>query len=143
MKADRLLDVITVALGHAVDECQVFFLDAAELELKSQLVMDALVLGDDQEAGRVAIEPVDDSGPVFAGKRGKPIEVELERVDQRAPPVSPRRMGDHSGRLVDDRQMLVVVDDLDRQVFGLRARLPAARADGSRRCRRAGPGTRP
>ena len=68
MKADRLLDVVTVALGHAVDERQVFFLNAAALELKSKLVMDALVLGDDQKAGRVAIEAVNDSRPIFAGE---------------------------------------------------------------------------
>ena len=113
VKADRLLDVVTVALGHAVDQCQVFFLHAAVLELKSELVVNALVLGDDQEARRVAVEAVDDAGPVFAGQRGKPIEMKLEGVDQGAAPVSSGRMGDHSGRLVDDGQILVFVDDLD------------------------------
>ena len=83
--------------------------------------MDALVLGDDQKARRVAIESVNDSRPVFAGKRREPIEMKLKRVDQRAAPVSSRRVGDHSGRLVHDGQMLVFVDDLDRQVFRLRA----------------------
>ena len=143
MKADRLLDVVAVALGNAVDERQVFLLDAAKLELESELVMDALVLGDDQEAGRVAIEAVDDPGPILAGERREPVEVELERVDQRAAPVSPRGVRDHSRRLVDDGQMLVVVDDLDREVFGLGRRIAAARADGSRSGRRAGRGTRP
>ena len=50
MKADRLLDVVTVALGNAVDQSEVFFLHGAELELISEFVVDALVLGDDQEA---------------------------------------------------------------------------------------------
>ena len=38
--------------------------------------------------GCVAIEAVDDPGPFFAGERGKPIEMKLEGVDQRATPVS-------------------------------------------------------
>ena len=69
MKADRLLDIVAVALGNAVDQREVFFLHAAVLELESELVMDALVLGDDQKAGRVAVEAVDDARPIFAGER--------------------------------------------------------------------------
>ena len=90
MKSDRLLDVVTVALWNAVDQGEVLFLHAAQLELKSKLMVDALVLRDDQETRRVAVEAVDDPRPFFAGECGKAVEMKLKGVDQRAAPVSPR-----------------------------------------------------
>ena len=95
----------------------------AQLELERQPAVGQLVLDDDQQAGRVAVEPMDDPRPIFAGQRRERVVVELECVDQGAAPVPSGRVGDHPRRLVHDRQSLVLVDDLDRDVFGLRRRV--------------------
>ena len=93
--------------------------------------MGQVVLDDDQQARGVAVEPVDDPRPVLAGDGRERVVVELEGVDQRAGPVPLGRVGDHAGRLVDDGERLVLVDDLDRDVLGRRASCRAAR--GARR----------
>ena len=45
--------------------------------------------------------------------------MELKRVHQCPSPVATRGVSNHAGGLVDDRQKLIFVDDLDRDVFGL------------------------
>ena len=119
MKADRLLDVVAVALGDAVHQGQIFFVDFALFELDGQPAMGHLVLDDDQQAGRVAVEAVDDARPIFAGEGRQRVVVKLKCIHQRPSPVAAGGVGDHVGRLVDDRQKLVFVDDLERDVFGL------------------------
>ncbi len=69
MKADRLLDVVTVALGDAVDQCQIFLVDLAQLKLKGELAMGQLVLDHHQQARRVAVETMDDARPI-GSRRG-------------------------------------------------------------------------
>ena len=44
-------------------------------------------------------------------------EVPLEGVDQRAGPVPLRRVDDHVGRLVHDREPVVLVQHVERDVF--------------------------
>ena len=68
--------------------------------------------------GRVAVEPMDDARPVLAGHRRERVVMELDRVDQRPCPVALGGMRDHPRRLVDDRERLVLVDDVDRDVLG-------------------------
>ena len=43
-----------------------------------------------------------------------------QRIDQRAGLMPARRMHDEAGRLVDDEEMVVLVDDVERDIFGLR-----------------------
>ena len=50
-----------------------------------------------------------------------------QRMDQRAALVARSRMNDHAGRLVDHRQVVVFVDDFQRDVFRLNRSLRARR----------------
>ena len=61
VEADRPLDVVAVALRDAVDQRQVFLVDLALLELQRQPAVGQVVLDDDQQAGGVAVEAVDDA----------------------------------------------------------------------------------
>ena len=73
-------------------------------------------LGDDQQAGGVLVEPVDDAGPPDpADPRQAGAAMGDQRVDQRAVRMARRRMDDEAGRLVDDDQVLVLEDDVERQ----------------------------
>ena len=97
--------------------------------------MDLVVLGDDEQAARVAVEPMDDARPQFAGHVAKPIEMKLQARRQRPPVVRLARMGDHPGGFVDDDQRLVFVDDLQRNVFRRERLIGAVRGAAPRACR--------
>ena len=80
--------------------------------------MRVLGAGDDEQAGGVAIEAVDDPRPlvVTAGR------VELEQpVDERPGRIARPRVNDEAGRLVDDEEVLVLPDDVEIHRLGRRA----------------------
>lgn len=74
-------------------------------------------LGDDHEAGRIPIETVDDSGSAL-GTSGQGRAPRDERVDQRVVPMSGRWMYHEAGGLVDDRYVLILEEDLERNRGG-------------------------
>ena len=83
--------------------------------------MGAVGLGDDHDAGRVLVEAVDDAGPLDAADARQAVAAMVDqRVDQRAGPVAGARMDDQPGRLVDDDQVVVLVENVERDVLALR-----------------------
>ena len=71
--------------------------------------------GDDEQAGGVSVEPVDDPRPILLSAR----RAADEAVDERAAPVAGSRMDDDPGRLVDHEQMLVLVGNPEIDLFAL------------------------
>ena len=57
-------------------------------------------------------------GPIIAVEVAQVAEVKLQGVDQRAAPVPLGRVHHHVGRLVDDGEVLVLVEDFERDVLG-------------------------
>ena len=88
------------------------------LKLVAQVAVGELVLGNEDDAARVAVEPVDDAWPVVAVQTAELAEVELQSVDERAAPVSLGRVDDHVGRLVDDGEVFILVENLQRNILG-------------------------
>ena len=82
------------------------------------------------ESRRVLVDPVDDPGTVDVVGVGQRPAVMEERVDERVVPVAGRRMDDEVGRLVDREELVVLVDDRERDVAGhdLRLDVPGARS---------------
>ncbi len=117
MVADARLDVIAVAVQHALGDGPILLEHLARLELGAEVAVRVFFLGDEDGAAGVAVEAVDDARPVVAAVVAQLAEVELQGVDQRAAPVPLRRVDDHVVRLVDDRQELVLVEDVERDVF--------------------------
>jgi hypothetical protein len=68
-----------------------------------------VVAGDDQEAAGAFVKPVHDPRSPRVGAAPEDL---AELVDERRPPVAGGRVDDQAGRLLDDRQPLVEVDDL-------------------------------
>ena len=103
---------------------------ALELARADQLLQEPVRLGragHDEQPGRVAVEPVDDPGPVVVvSSLGA---VREQSLHERSGPRRPCGMDDEAGGLVDDEQVLVLPDDRDVQ----RLRLQLRRARGSRR----------
>ena len=94
-------------------------------------------LGDDHESRGVAVEPVHDAGSAL-GPAGQSRAAGDERVDQRVVPMAWRGVDDQAGRLVDHGEVLVLVDDDERDGGGLESagRL-VLRGTGRRRAHRA------
>ena len=68
-----------------------------------------------------------DAGPLLAADAAEIVDVVQQRVDERAAGMPGRRMHDHARRLVDDDQVVVLVEDGQRQRFGLRRRVDRLR----------------
>jgi hypothetical protein len=69
-------------------------------------------------AAGVLVEAVDDAGAQLAADAGQIGAVGEQGVDQGAARVSGRRMDDQAGRLVDDDQVRILVEDGQRDRLG-------------------------
>ena len=87
--------------------------DAARGDRGAEPPVGQVGLGDDHQPRRIAVQPVHDPGPAL-GPAGQRRAASHQRVHQRVVPVARRRMHHQTGRLVDDREMLVFVDDRQR-----------------------------
>ena len=110
-------------LHFAPHERDVLLLDFAVVKLAREMLVRGVVLGDDHQARRAAIEPVDDARPPLAADAAQIVHVVQERVDERAARVAGGRMHDHARRLVHDDQVAILVDDRQRQGFRARRRI--------------------
>ncbi len=122
MAADRRVDLAGGRVEAAPDEGEIFAFEREGApvvgEQQGETQVGRVGLGDDEQAGRVLVEPVDDAGPPHAAdpRQARPAMAD-ERVDQRALGVARRRMDDEARRLVDDDEMFVLVDDVERKIF--------------------------
>ena len=129
MPADRRVDG-AAARDVARGQREIFAGHGSRLQRPHERGVRGQGLGDDQEAARVLVEPVDDAGARHLLQLRRMME---ERVQQRARPVAGARMHDEPRRLVDDEQSLVLGDDGKRDRFGQRCRFPAAAIRRERR----------
>ena len=136
MAPDGALDVPRVVARHAPNQRVVDALDAVVLELRRERHVGRVVLGGHQHTGGSAIEPVHDAGTQHAADAGQVGTVVEQRVHQRTARVSGRRVDHQAGRLVDDDQVRVLVQDDERDRFGSRGeRRGFGRIDGDLRSR--------
>ena len=101
-------------------------------KLLRQSFVGCVRLGDDEEAGRILVDPVNDPGARHAIDAGQlPLTVKQQCVDQRTVPIARRRMDYHPRRLVYDDEVLIFEDDIQRNVlrFGCQ-HLGGGKADG-------------
>ena len=85
--------------------------------------MGDVVAGDENQAAGFLVETMHDAGTRLAADLRKLGEAVQQRVDQRAAiavVVGGARSGvhHHAGRLVDDGEVVVLVDDIERNIFG-------------------------
>ena len=76
-----------------------------------------LRLRDDEESRGVLVEPVDDPRTCDAADAGEIGAVVEKGVHERAGEVSGRGVDDHAGRLVDDKEVVVLEDDGEGNVL--------------------------
>ena len=117
--SDRGLDHARRVRQPAVHQREIAPLDGPGLELAGQRRVRAVVLGDDEEAGRAAIQPVDDARPPRAADPGKVRAAVREQGMHQGPRPMPRtRVHDEPHGLVHHQEVRVLVDDGERNRLG-------------------------
>ncbi len=90
-------------------------------ELRRQRLVRGVGLGHHHQPGGVLVEPVHDARPLDAADAGQAgAAVGDQRIDQRAGFVAGGRMHDETFRFVDDDDVVVLVDDVERDVLRFR-----------------------
>ena len=117
MPGDRALNMAIVE--SAPDDCRVQALYRALLKLRRQALMGNIVLGDDEQSARKAIEAMDDSWSEHPVDAGQVPTMMHEGVDEGVRPHSRSRVHGHACRFVDDEQIAVFKDDLEGDILGL------------------------
>ena len=82
--------------------------------------MGGVIFTDDDGAGRILIDSVDDSGAQNAVDAGEISAAVIQnRIDQCSAAVACRRMYDHPLWLIDDQKIIILVQNIKRNVFWL------------------------
>jgi hypothetical protein len=111
--ADRSLDPAGSRSWRAQDEREVATLDPPLANRVREPRVRLVGAGDDQQAGGIAVEPVDDPRPLGIPTGGAEGE---QAVRQGRSLGGAGGMGDEAGGLVDDEQVLVLVGDVEREL---------------------------
>ena len=114
--ADRRLDAAAPGARTAPHERLVAPLERVTADEVAQATVRLFASRHDQQAGRVAVDAVDDPRPVRHLASGDAPE---EPVHERPRRMPGRRMHHDPGRLVHDEQVLVLVRDPERELLGL------------------------
>ena len=102
--ADRRLDRAPLGGRPAAHQGEVGAVDAAAAQHALQPSQRLVITGNDQQPGRVPVEPVDDPRPGAVA-----ADLPDQPVDKRRAARARRRVHDQPGRLVDHQQPLVAV----------------------------------
>ena len=93
--------------------------EAPVRQLGGELLMGEVILGHDQQARGVFVDPVDDAGALLSADAGETVAaVVQQRVDQGAVGMAGRRMHHHAARFVHNNDVLVLKDDVQGQGLG-------------------------
>ena len=95
----------------APGERRVGALDPALLDGAREPAVREVGLGDEQQPRRIPIEPVHNAGPARRPDRRQRRAAADEHVDERVVPVARPGMHDETRRLVEHREVLVLVDE--------------------------------
>ncbi len=134
---DRPVDHPMRAVRRAPDESEIAAFERLAAtpmvgELRRQRAVRVVVLRHHHEPGRILVEPVHDAGPPLAADPGKAVAaMRNQRIDQRPGPMAGGGMNDEVAGFVDDDDVVVLVDDIERNGFG--GRLGRLRAAARRR----------
>ena len=132
--ADRAVDRELLLPDPVMDDRQVLPADAVFLELRRDGGVGRVVLADDERACRVAVDAVHDAGPQDAVDPGQGAGPGLriqavmhDGVHERAVPVARRGVNDHALGLIYDEDVVVLIEDVERDIFGRDVRQDALR----------------
>ena len=124
---DPFFDIVAVAVEHALGDHRVFLEHLAGFKQHGQVAVGVFLLGDQDGARGVAVEPVNDAGAVIAIDSRQLREMKTEGIHQGAGPVALGRVHHHVGRLVDDSEEFILIKDFEGDLLGDRFRVGRGR----------------
>src|SRR2546426_769475 len=127
--ADGLHNLAARARYTPVNERDIRLVYFPLFELRRELPVSKVVLGHEHQTRSHLVQAMDDPWAQFPSRSGKAADVVQQGVDQRAGFHPGAHVHHHSGGLIYDHQIVVFVDDRERQVFRHRAQFTARRAD--------------
>ena len=92
-------------------------LDGMLGDLFGKRKMRAVVLGHQQYAGGIPVDPVHDARAQHPADAAEPVQMFQQRVDQRPVRVSRRRMHYHAARLEHHGHVLILIQNVQRDVL--------------------------
>lgn len=116
--ADVCFNVVALKFDNFPSDRPIRFRHLLVFKLTAQPMMLLVVLGDDQHAAGVAIQPMQDAGTQLPSDVTKLVKVKLQCSGQHAAVVSLARMHDHPDGFVDHDRAIVLGHNIDRNVFG-------------------------
>ena len=103
----------------AGDQRQINLRDLAVGELPRELAMGSVIFRDHHRATRLLIEPVHDARTLMAADAGKVRAMMKQRVHQSMRLVASAGMNHQPGRLIEHEQVVVFVENPERNFLGL------------------------
>lgn len=80
--------------------------------------MGCIIFGDHKQARRVLVQPMHNAGASHAANSRKVVTKVIQKsVHKRTTPISACRVHDHTGRFVDDADIIIFIDDREGDVF--------------------------
>ena len=118
VSADIAFDPSFVIAYDAPYECTVFTLGRLMEKLHAQMRLCFRLFGDNQQAGRIFIDTMDESQGRIIGIVGRIVfQIPGKGIHQRAGIVSVSGMHDQPCRFVDHQQIVIFVHDFYRNIF--------------------------
>jgi hypothetical protein len=116
--ADVCFDVIAIERDFAPGDGSIFLFDGPFFELPAQMVMNGVVLGDDKNATGITVESMDDSRSKLPRDIAQLVEMKLQGSRQGSEVIAPSWVDDHVRSLVDHDQRIVIIKDIQGDIFG-------------------------
>jgi hypothetical protein len=96
---------------------EIDLLHGAASELFGQSAVGGIVFGHQEDAAGEAVQAMHDTGPKFAAGRGERSEAVQQSVDEGSGVNSGSGVHHHAGGLVDGREIVILIQDLERDIF--------------------------
>jgi hypothetical protein len=120
MAADGILDGAAAWAGEvAADEGEVDLRHRPAGKLAGEMGVGEVVLCDDQAAAGVLVQAMDDAGALLAADGAEGAAMGQQGMDERMAGVASGGMDDEAGGLVEDEEVRVFVEDIERDILGL------------------------
>jgi hypothetical protein len=108
-----------ISTGTAEDESEIGFFRFPVTELSAEFAVGGIIFGGDENAGGFAIKTVNDAGAIGCASGGELAFAMVEEGGSEGSGGATCTGVDvHSGSLVDDEDVIVLVKDFEGQIFG-------------------------
>ena len=133
VSCDRLVNRSAVLARASNYDCFIAAIRSMCRNLCGKTLMSAVVFGNDKQSAGVFVDAMNNAGTMLAVNAGKAFTaVKHKRIHKRAGPVSDCRMHDHAARFIHHNDILILIDDIERNIFGCKVNLTQLRHNDSK-----------